>query len=571
MATANGSSATTGLYKSELRVLTHLLERGLGDFDEKLMILCEAYVAKHSQLRDGLAALRRKRAAEQNTQDPILVKIRGVFDRPWDTTLGTAVFFLTTAFILLSILAMTISTVPRFNPDLTPSLAPTWLAIEALVTVYFTAEFILRLVSSEDKINFFKRITTLADALATVPFYVGLLSGQDVSVLRVLRLFRVFAFFRRFPSVDALFQAVWDSLRVLGAPLIFLATCLIVFSTVLFYAERGTYDPVTQRFLLRDCDCEASAAFYFGERDCPRRESKFFSVPHTLWWAVVTMTTVGYGDLVPTCPYGKVVAGFSMVAGVIFMSMPIAVVGNYYTRSVNRSDEIQRQIALKAAEERAEAELAAQGGGKGEGDTLSMVEASSGSTEAPSQRLLRFLAERLPVGTLSLRGDASPYASMLLDLYLGTMHRRPDAVTPVVSFELIQAVGGALSSHAGGTQLLSGSRRISLNRSMPLVIGCSSPGVADPDIVLPAYDANGVPYRISQRHAVLVLPPLFADGSVPVMIRPLRGAVIHVDGRRVPEGGQPLAPGCNIDFHPTDPARPLTYRLGVTHPFALDI
>ena len=84
---------------------------------------------------------------------------------------------------------------------------------------------------------------------------------------------------------------------------------MFVYSTLLYYAEQ------TQE----EFDEDKKKWFYTDKSSDPGKESPFQSIPHTLWWSIVTMTTVGYGDTFPITPLGKMTAGFTMICG-IFVS-----------------------------------------------------------------------------------------------------------------------------------------------------------------------------------------------------------------------------------------------------------
>lgn len=555
---------TFALRENEIRIVCFLLEKVHDEFDDELLSFCEAYTEKHQQLREGLRKLQKQEAEAEFFRLPFAAKIRMIFDRPWDTTIGTIVFVITTLFILLSIISLIFSSVPRFNPRIHPEMGPVWLWIEGSVTIYFTIEFILRAVTAENTIDFFKRPTTIADFVAMLPFYIALLAQTDVGALQVFRMVRVFLFFRRFKSVDALFVAVWESLKVLGAPLVFLGTCLIVVSTILYYSERGTYDDTTKSFTIRDCGCESSPAHLFGDRECPRQESLFFSIPHTLWWGVVTMTTVGYGDLVPTCSYGKLVAAVSMVLGVIFMAMPIAIVGNYFTLSVQRREALKLSALQEKCRQR-------------EREATVEQERRMRGTE-PSTKFLTFLREHLDSSVFSVTSP-TPYLRMLLDFYFGTLNLDVNSAPAAVTYELQQVS----LKHTSTTGL----NRISLNRPLDLTMGSVARGtdLPEPDIILPtrpdkeghetshATRGSGVSLvpdgvlRISPKHCILTLPPQFVD-AVP-RIRPVRGATIFVNGQVVPSAGMPLRHGDTLNVGTVQ--HPLLFRLMAVHPFALDI
>jgi len=106
---------------------------------------------------------------------------------------------------------------------------------------------------------------------------------------------------------------------------------LIFFSTLLFYAEQ----------LQEDFDRSEREWVYNDHSDKPGKVSPFQSVPHTLWWCVVTMSTVGYGDTYPITPTGKLVAGFTMLIGVLILAFPVGVL------SVKFGEELLREVCTK--------------------------------------------------------------------------------------------------------------------------------------------------------------------------------------------------------------------------------
>ena len=101
------------------------------------------------------------------------------------------------------------------------------------------------------------------------------------------------------------------SLAALGVPFYFLAVAVVVFASFLFYLE--------QQGARMNGDCQAG--------NCG---AAFHSIPHAIWFMLVTMTTVGYGDVSPNTELGRMVTVFAMIFGVLFLSMPLAIVGNNF-------------------------------------------------------------------------------------------------------------------------------------------------------------------------------------------------------------------------------------------------
>lgn len=123
--------------------------------------------------------------------------------------------------------------------------------------------------------------------------------GASLAILRVIRLVRVFRIFklsRHSKGLQILGMTLKASLRELGLLMFFLLIGVILFSSAIYYAEAGS------------------------------ERSYFKSIPDAFWWAVVTMTTVGYGDMVPHDFWGKIVGSLCAIAGVLTLSLPVPVI-----------------------------------------------------------------------------------------------------------------------------------------------------------------------------------------------------------------------------------------------------
>mmetsp|Transcript_119411 Transcript_119411/g.333140 ORF Transcript_119411/g.333140 Transcript_119411/m.333140 type:complete len:738 (+) Transcript_119411:103-2316(+) len=196
-------------------------------------------------------------------------------------------------------------------------------------------ERILRMVSDLDGLSFPSPLVrfvhfilapmNLIDIFVIVPFYLErtLAQGMVVSnftVLRVLRLTRLFRliklgkYFEVLEIIVRVFRRSTKMLYVLGVYLV-LGVCFM--SAAIYYVEMGTWDP-DERAYMRVVNGEASA-------------TPFLSIPHAFWWCVVTFTTVGYGDVVPVTPMGKIVASVTMVSGILVLAMPISVISMSFT------------------------------------------------------------------------------------------------------------------------------------------------------------------------------------------------------------------------------------------------
>ncbi|XP_076989686.1 potassium voltage-gated channel subfamily A member 7 [Tamandua tetradactyla] len=213
------------------------------------------------------------------------------------------------------------STVPGPPPRL-PFDDP-FFVVETLCICWFSFELLVRLAACPSKAAFFKNVMNLIDFVAILPYFVALGTelarqrgvGQpamSLAILRVIRLVRVFRIFklsRHSKGLQILGQTLRASMRELGLLIFFLFIGVVLFSS----------------------------AVYFAEVD--RADTHFTSIPESFWWAVVTMTTVGYGDKVPLTVGGKIVGSLCAIAGVLTISLPVPVIVSNFSYFYHRETE----------------------------------------------------------------------------------------------------------------------------------------------------------------------------------------------------------------------------------------
>ena len=192
---------------------------------------------------------------------------------------------------------------------------------ERISVAVFTVEYLARLWASSADPRFGPGIRgrlrmaltpmALVDLAAIAPFYVDLISpgAVDLRFLRVLRLLRLFRLLR--------IRRLSESLAMLGR---------IASSK---RAELGvTLGVVVVAVLL------SAGAMYLVERSQP--STQFTSIPRAMWWAICTVTTVGYGDMVPTSPPGQAIAGFVAFIGICALALPVGILSSGFIDEINR-------------------------------------------------------------------------------------------------------------------------------------------------------------------------------------------------------------------------------------------
>ena len=223
--------------------------------------------------------------------------------------------------IFLNITAFIASTSSSFSPEYKPLLE----YIEFISSLVFTIEYILRLwactVTSKYKHPFWGRLKyaltplSIIDLLSILPFYLlflfpNLIFVNLISLLRLLRLIKMSRYSESIKSLGTVLCAKKDEL---------IATAFAVFMILIF----------------------ASTLMYFLEAEA--HPKAFGSIPDAMWWAVITLTTVGYGDIYPITPLGKFLGSILAFLGIGLFALPAGIISSGF------SEEIQRKKQAKMA------------------------------------------------------------------------------------------------------------------------------------------------------------------------------------------------------------------------------
>ncbi|XP_053364145.1 potassium voltage-gated channel subfamily C member 2 [Clarias gariepinus] len=264
--------------------------------------------------------------------------IWNLFEDPYSSRAARFVAFASLFFIMVSITTFCLETHEAFNTiinktetlrnesvlDLVPQYEietdPTLTYVEGVCVLWFTFEFLVRVTFSPDKLEFVKSVLNIIDFVAILPFYLEVgLSGlsskaaKDVlgflRVVRFVRILRIFKLTRHFVGLRVLGHTLRASVNEFFLLIIFLALGVLIFATMIYYAERIGANPN---------DPTASD------------HTMFKNIPIGFWWAVVTMTTLGYGDMYPQTWSGMLVGALCALAGVLTIAMPVPVIVNNF-------------------------------------------------------------------------------------------------------------------------------------------------------------------------------------------------------------------------------------------------
>ncbi len=233
---------------------------------------------------------------------------RGIFDA--DTPAGRAFDVALIALILVSVAAVSLETVHGLPAGAYRVLR----ALEWALTALFTAEYLLRLAAVARPAAYARSFFGIVDLLAILPTHVSLaVPGTQallvVRVLRLLRVFRVLKLTRFLTEARTLGAALRASARKIAVFLLAVTTLVIVIGSLMYVVEGA--------------------------------EHGFTSIPTSVYWAVVTLTTVGYGDISPGTPLGRTLASLVMILGYGIIAVPTGIVTAELTQSARAAAAVQ--------------------------------------------------------------------------------------------------------------------------------------------------------------------------------------------------------------------------------------
>lgn len=204
-----------------------------------------------------------------------------------------------------------------------------YFSLESVCVAVFTFEYLTRFITAPNRWHYVKEFMSVIDLLSILPYYVGLILdyAQETSVdslsalvlLRVLRVFRVLKFTRHSSRLRSLLFAIRRSASELGFILFSFSLGVTLFSSVLFYAEK-----------LADLK--------------PNRTNLFDSIPASMWYSVVTMTTTGYGDLVPRTIIGQLIGSVGCIVGVLMIALPVPIIQKKANLQLGLLDEVDEAM-----------------------------------------------------------------------------------------------------------------------------------------------------------------------------------------------------------------------------------
>lgn len=257
-------------------------------------------------------------AAEDAKSEPTASeKIHLLLEEP---SSSRAAYFVST-FILLCIVASSVCYIVETMPRFEHRFRQFWLDAELFFVIVFSVEYVLRFLTTPlPKHRFVLSPMNMIDLIAIAPYYAQLAVMYvsmnsvwipDLRIIRIVRLFRIFRVGSWAKSFSMIVSAVRGSKEALVLLLFFVCIAAIMFASVMYTLEQGTWS------------AEKGCYVRPGEDQC----SPFQSIPEALYWAITTITTVGYGDVLPTTDVSKGFCAIVMVCGILVLALPVTMIG----------------------------------------------------------------------------------------------------------------------------------------------------------------------------------------------------------------------------------------------------
>lgn len=218
--------------------------------------------------------------------------------------------------IILNLIAVTLELVPEYQARYQVFFT----IIELFSLVVFTVEYALRVwVASEHtphrhlsaasaRWNYVRSAFGLIDLIAVLPFWFAFALPPDLRVLMVLRMLRFLKLGRYSPGMRSLLDAVFSERRALFACMVILMGATLFSATIMHLAERNV------------------------------QPDKLGTIPDAMWWAIVTLGTIGYGDVVPVTMLGRIIASVTIFTGLVMVALPVGIIATAFASHIHRRD-----------------------------------------------------------------------------------------------------------------------------------------------------------------------------------------------------------------------------------------
>ena len=246
---------------------------------------------------------------------------------------------------------------------------PAFFYIESVCNGWFAFELFTRFVVSPNRLSFIRTPVNIIDFVATMSFYLDFLltrlnkENDILEFFSIIRIMRLFKLTRHSPGLKILIHTFKASAHELTLLVFFLVLGIVIFASLVYYAERIQYNP----------------------------HNDFTSIPVGLWWAIVTMTTVGYGDMTPKTYLGMFVGSICALTGVLTIALPVPVIVSnfamFYSHTKARAKlpkKRRRVLPVEAVRPKGTSGKRGLGVRQGSGDTNTSVGRQTNHNHLPN-------------------------------------------------------------------------------------------------------------------------------------------------------------------------------------------
>jgi voltage-gated potassium channel len=218
--------------------------------------------------------------------------------------------------IVINLAAVTLESVPRYEQEY----AREFLLVEVVSLLVFTAEYVLRVWVAVDhapyrhlspiraRLKFITSASGIIDLVSVLPFWFAFMVPSELRVILIFRIVRFLKLARYSPAIRSLLDALYSERRALFGCVIILLGSALIAASLMHLAERSV------------------------------QPDKLGTIPDALWWAIVTLGTIGYGDVVPITPLGKIIASVTIFGGLIMIALPVGIIATAFSEQIHRRD-----------------------------------------------------------------------------------------------------------------------------------------------------------------------------------------------------------------------------------------
>jgi voltage-gated potassium channel len=218
--------------------------------------------------------------------------------------------------VLINIVAVVLESVPHYEA----AYGGIFTAIEMVSLVVFTVEYVMRIwVAAEHapnrdvpplraRLRYIVSTDGLVDLVSVVPFWLAFVVPSEFRIVLLFRIVRFLKLARYSPALRSLLEVLYSERRALFGCVVILAGATLITASFMHLAE-GSVQP-----------------------------EKFGTIPDAMWWSIVTLGTIGYGDVVPVTPLGKMIAAVTILCGLVMIALPVGIIATAFSEQIHRRD-----------------------------------------------------------------------------------------------------------------------------------------------------------------------------------------------------------------------------------------